>query len=97
MDRTKSVIEDGWITGFAGVKHLGLMVRIQKYGIEGAIFAIHGAPSTKTSSFVSLGSTEAQSVASKHVYRIFDRVQVHIEVSSTAHGDEALVLTLFES
>ena len=91
------MIEDGWITGFGGVKRLSLTVRIQKYGIEGAIFAVHGVPKG-TFSFVSLSSTEAQSTASQRVYRIFDCVRVHIEVSSSStHDDEGLVLTLFES
>ena len=93
--RNQDVVEDGWITGFTGVKRVGLTVYIQKYGIEGPLFRLFGDQGDN-SGFQTKSSTEVQSKASRRVYRIFDRVQVHIEVASVNDYDEELVLSLVE-
>lgn len=93
--RNRDVVEDGWITGFTGVKRVGLTVYIQKYGIEGPLFRLFNDQGDN-SGFRTKSGTEVESKTTNRVYRIFDRVQVHIEVASVNDYDEELVLSLME-
>ena len=86
---------EGRITGFTGVKKLGLMVHIQKYGIEGPVFTLFGIEG-KHSAFLAHSSTEIQSKMSKRIYSIFDRVRIRMEVSTVNDYDEELVLALID-
>lgn len=72
---------------------MGLTVFVQKYGIEGPVFRTVGYDTD--SGFLFKSSTEAESKASRRIYRIFDRVQVVIEISSR-NDEEELILSLNE-
>lgn len=96
--RNKKVLTEGRITGFTGIKRLGMNVYIQKYGIEGPVFASSIPPTNlQTPSFTLKSSTELQSTTTQRSYFIFDRVQIQIEVKAQIeHEEEELVLTLME-
>eukprot|EP00210_Caulerpa_lentillifera_P005441 g5203.t1 len=97
--RNKKVRAEGRVTGFTGIKRLGMNVYIQKYGIEGPVFTSSSsseAQMNKTGSFVLKNSTELESSETQKTYCIFDKVIVEIEVKGRDDRNEELVLALVE-
>jgi len=90
-------LTEGRITGFTGIKRLGMNVYIQKYGIEGPVFTSSlTSTNSQTPCFTLKTSTELQSIATQKSYFIFDKVQIQIEVKAEIDHEEELVLTLME-
>lgn len=92
------MLTEGRVTGFTGIKRLGMNVYIQKYGIEGLVFtSSQKANDPQTPSFILKSSTELRSIRTQKSYSIFDKVNIQIEVKALHdEEEEELVLTLME-